>query len=586
MGGSGRPRTWLLSLALVGGWLLAAAAPARGWAAEPGLAPAIIGDVPYPGAARGDRRRSLDLYLPADRAGKPPLLIFVHGGFWMLDDEPYRIGPSLAEALVREGVAVALLRYRLAPAATHPAQAEDVAAGVALLVREAKQHGYDPGRIFLAGHSAGGHLAALVALDPRYLGRHGVSPQSLAGVIAFSGIYDLSARLGVAEERRHATERTFGTNPAVLADASPTRHVRADAPPFLILSAEDDVDFIPEARALFDALARAGHNRVDRWIVPERDHFTLMNLADPTNDARILLLDFLKVAPLPPDARMLADARRRWRDPPFSTLPFWRYGALIRSHPVDPRFIARLLPIFAFSRFELLEWPLQTFHAIGLFDFLAALPPDRVGRGRHLVITNVRNERQFWTREQIAPYEPVIVIGLDDEKNLFRLGVFYRALREYSWKTGPQPPMMARPVGAFIHFLKEPPPGVAMPQASQFALTEDSFRLVGADPLATLKDLRKDVYDTVTVRNGCVYCHTLRGVGSRSQHVTADAGTPHGGAALPLESYPPTVWKAFIFDQAAVARKIGASPNPVAEGTQQALYDLVNRARRPQDRAK
>ena len=114
-------------------------------------------DIPYPGAAPSDRRRSLDLYLPADRTRRPPLLAFVHGGFWLLDDEQYRIGPALAQALAREGVAVALLRYRLAPGARHPAQAEDVAAGLALLMQQADRHEYDRKRIFLAGHSAGGH---------------------------------------------------------------------------------------------------------------------------------------------------------------------------------------------------------------------------------------------------------------------------------------------------------------------------------------------------------------------------------------------------------------------------------------------
>ena len=172
----------------------------------------------------------------------------------------------------------------------------------------------------------------------------------------------------------------------------------------------------------------------------------------------------------------------------------------------------------------------------------------------------------------------MIVVGIDDEKNLFRFGVFYRALREYSWKPGPQPPMMARPVGAFIYFLKEPPAHLA-PRAGYYALTVDSFKLVAEDPLAPLADLPRAVYETLTFRNGCVYCHGFRAMTAKSHHSLAATGAARGGFALPLESYPAQVWKAFMFDQINVAKKIGASPNPVDEDAREALYKLVVQGR-------
>jgi arylformamidase len=543
--------------------------------------PVVIQGIPYPGAAKGDRRRSLDLYLPADSGKKPPpLLIFVHGGFWLLTDDDYRIGPKVADALVREGVAVALIRYRIATLAPHPGQAEDVAAGVSLLVHEARRYGYDPGRIFLAGHSAGGHLASLVALDPSYLEKYRVSSKSLAGVISFSGLYDLTPKWTVSENQRSATEKAFGKDPGVLKQASPITHTRADAPPFLLLTAQSDFPgFSQDAKQFTDALNKAGHRAAERWIVEGHDHFSLLNLTDRLNEARLLLLDFLRVAPPPREYAMFVDAKRRWRNPIHSTLPFWRQEKLVRTYEVDRRFVNRLVVIYANLRHELQEWPLQTFHAIDLFEFIDALPPEKVGRGGYLVTTNIRNEKQFWKREHIEAYKPVIVIGLDEEKNLFRLGVFYRALREYSWKSGPQPPMMARPLGAFIHFLKEPPPEMTL-QAAQFALTEDSFRLAATDPLAGIGDLSQDLYEAVTARNGCVYCHSLRGLGSRSHHVVAATGVAHGGEALALESYPPGVWRKFIFDQLNVAKTIGASPNVVSEEVRQPLFELVNRSRK------
>jgi arylformamidase len=153
--------------------------------------PAVVKDIPYPGAAKGDRRRSFDLYRPAKSDAKPPLLIFVHGGFWALSDDNYRIGASIAETLVQDGVAVALARYRLAPASRHPAQAEDVAAAVAHLINNAGEYGFDAKRIYLAGHSAGGHLAALFANDRKYLLRHKILTDKIWGVFALIGIFYL-----------------------------------------------------------------------------------------------------------------------------------------------------------------------------------------------------------------------------------------------------------------------------------------------------------------------------------------------------------------------------------------------------------
>jgi hypothetical protein len=207
------------------------------------------------------------------------------------------------------------------------------------------------------------------------------------------------------------------------------------------------------------------------------------------------------------------------------------------------------------------------------------MPKEEAGEGDFLVITNVRGERQVWSRRQIEPYRPVIVVGIDDERNLFRFSVFYRMLRQYSWKEGEPTPMLALTLGAFIHFLKDPPRELQA-QSWHYGLTENSFRRVKEDPLEIIRDAPKDVHEALTFRNGCVYCHSFRGAGAQSHHVLARTGEPHGGFALSLESYPPEVWKTFMFDQETVARKMGASPNIVAASAREALYDLVNQGRR------
>ena len=245
---------------------LALMAPAASLSAEKNSA--VIKDISYRGATTADRRTSLDLYLPPPSTVKPPLFIFVHGGFWLLSDDEYQIGPSIAANLSRDGVAVALVRYRLAPAYRHPAQAEDVATAVGYLIKHASQYGFDPKRVYLAGHSAGGHLASLVALDRGYLNRQGLSPKALAGVISISGLYELAPSWNVSDNQRQATEKNFGSDPKILRQASPVHYVRADAPPFLIINAFQDFTGFPlDAHRFADALRSAGNKAVQQLMI-------------------------------------------------------------------------------------------------------------------------------------------------------------------------------------------------------------------------------------------------------------------------------------------------------------------------------
>jgi acetyl esterase/lipase len=539
----------------------------------------IIKDIPYPGARPGERRRSLDLYLPKISTRKAPLLIFVHGGFWLLTDDEYRIGAQLAQSLVQEGVAVALLRYRIAPGDAHPAQAQDVAAGVGWLVKEAGRYGYDSGRIYLSGHSAGAHLAALVVLDGRYLAERLVNGRALAGVILFSGIYNLAPQWPVSDSQRSATEKAFGTDTRTLNNASPVSRVRGGMPPFLILNAAQDFPgFALDARKFADALRGAGNADIQQYQVRGVDHFTLVRLEPENNSIRRAVLAFMGVKPLSAPLADWIESKRRWADPPFSTRGFWKDHALVRSYDVDERFLRMLRFVYRNRTEELSQWPLKQFHAIGLLAYLDARGREQVGEGDYLVLSNVRGEKQVWHRNEIESYEPVIVVGLDDERNLFRLSTFYLMHREYSWKAGPPTPLLALTTGAFIHFLKEPPRELQA-QSWHYGLTESGFRRMKDDPLKAIRDLPKEVQEALTYRNGCVYCHEFRGAGARSHHVQGLTGKVHGGFALPLESYPAEVWKAFIFDQERVAREMGAVPNTLQEKVKTVLFELVNQSR-------
>src|SRR5687767_318825 len=144
-----------------------------------------IKDVPYVDGADADPvKHKLDLYLPKE-AKKFPVLMWIHGGAWSMGDRAWfgEIGRRFAE----EGIGLAAISYRLSPKVKHPAHVEDCARAFAWLRANIARHGGDPGRLFVAGQSAGGHLAALLATDPSWLRALQVPDGAIRGVIPMSG---------------------------------------------------------------------------------------------------------------------------------------------------------------------------------------------------------------------------------------------------------------------------------------------------------------------------------------------------------------------------------------------------------------
>jgi acetyl esterase/lipase len=561
-------------LAVLAAGLLAAAAAAI---AREG--PEALRGLAYDESAAGDPQRSLDLFLPEPGAAPSPLLAFVASRFWSRADDPRALERSFVEPLRERGAAVALIRHRLSPEHVHPTHARDVARAVAFLFEHAGRFGIDRSRVFLGGHASGAHLASLVALDPAYLAERGVDPGELAGVVAISGIYDLDPGDAASAEERGEYARAFGEARRA---ASPIRRARAGAPPFLVLAAVDDVPgYAAAAREFAEALRAAGQPRAEAWFAPGVDHVTILDLRLPANPARVHLLAALGLEPLPPELQELASGVRYWHQPHLSSEGFALPAVRLHGHDADERFLASVRRIFTgLNAAQSRTWTAERYEAVDLFEWLGAQGEDRVGSGPYLTITNARREKTFWRLEEIRPYEPVIVVAIDGERNLFRIRDLHRALREYSWQDPPAAmPAIAAPLGAFVYFRRAPPAQLAPPTYTTYALTSESFRLSREDPLAPLRDLPDELLAVLTHGNGCVYCHELRGVGARAGHLRLTDGELVGGFALPLESYPAEVWRRFVFEQEAVAAEIGASPNPIPAEQAPRLFELVERAR-------
>ncbi len=178
-------------------------------------------------------QRVLDLYVPPDIKGEA-LVAFVHGGAWHAGRRSEY--DAFSRDLLQRGIAAASIDYRLSPAVRHPAHAGDAAQALGWLVTHAAKYGYDPKRIFVVGHSAGGHIAATIATNPTLL-----ALASPAGFVGLEGIYDLPVLA-----KRWPTypqwflNDAFGPDQSTWAAASPTRTKLASHAPWLVVQSQDD----------------------------------------------------------------------------------------------------------------------------------------------------------------------------------------------------------------------------------------------------------------------------------------------------------------------------------------------------------
>lgn len=220
-------------------------------------------------------KHKLDIYLPNGNSNAP-VFFFIHGGAWKTGDRSQY--PALGNRYAREGCVTVVPSYRLVPKYPHPAQIEDVAAAFAWTVRHIAEYGGDTNRIYVAGHSAGGHLAALLTLDERYLAAHQLSPKPIRGVLTLSGVYNLGAE---------GQDSVFGKDPAARLAAAPLSYVRPAAPPFLVTYCQWDYFGLPaQAREFHRALRQAGVS-AELVYIPRESHISEMINVTSENDPTV-----------------------------------------------------------------------------------------------------------------------------------------------------------------------------------------------------------------------------------------------------------------------------------------------------------
>jgi acetyl esterase/lipase len=230
----------------------------------------VVRDVDYVAAANyPDAKDRLDLYIPAGVVNAP-VVFSIHGGVLMAGDrsEETFVGQRFASA----GYLTVVISYRLTPDVSHPAHVEDAAAAFAWVKRNIRQHGGDPDRIVVIGHSAGAYLAMLMATDTRYLAAHALSPRDITGLVPVSGFFWVE-KPGVGPDRPTSI---WGTNRKTWIDASPAHHLRAGLPPVLFIDTDGDEDWRQQQnRDMAEAVRTAGNTDVATHQVKGRTHMSV-----------------------------------------------------------------------------------------------------------------------------------------------------------------------------------------------------------------------------------------------------------------------------------------------------------------------
>jgi acetyl esterase/lipase len=235
-------------------------------------------DIPY--AEPADPRQKVDIYAP-EGAKNLPVVFWIHGGGWQTGDRTdVQVKP---QAFVNKGFVFVSTGYRLLTNVDMGTIFRDIAKSVRYVHDHIAEHGGDPNRILVMGHSAGAQLAALICIDDRYLKAEGLSLTIIKGCVPVDGdTYDVPAIIETVETRlrvhglpmpKFGHRVKFGNDPAKHRDYSAVTHVAKGKgiPPFLILHVADHPDTSAQAERLEAVLKDAGIP-AQRFAAKETNH--------------------------------------------------------------------------------------------------------------------------------------------------------------------------------------------------------------------------------------------------------------------------------------------------------------------------
>ncbi|HZW23341.1 alpha/beta hydrolase [Noviherbaspirillum sp.] len=221
-------------------------------------------------------RERLDVF-SAGGAAAAPAIVFFHGGYWQRFDKS--VFSFIAEPFVRRGVSVVLPNYALCPTVRIGKIPEQARRAVAWVWRNASELGIDRNRIFVMGHSAGGHITAML-MATRWAAVAPALPSDLVkGGIPISGLFEL-------EPLRHTSiNRGLGLDEEEAANQSPMNHEPATcAPQLVVCGGKESAEFHRQSDVYVQAFATK-ERRIERFTVPWRDHMDVLDDLSDENAA-------------------------------------------------------------------------------------------------------------------------------------------------------------------------------------------------------------------------------------------------------------------------------------------------------------
>ena len=245
----------------------------------------VVNDITYYEGADADaKKHKLDIYTPKGLKDFP-VVFFIHGGTWSSGDR--KMYGNMGQMFASQGIGVVVISYRLSPAVTHPAHIEDVARAFAWTHANIAKYGGRADRIFVAGHSAGGHLTSLLAANPEYLKKHNLSSKNIRGIIPISGVYDIPAGM---------FPKIFPGTADALKPASPVKNLTAGGPPALVIYADQDYAGLDLLAKQYTAKLGELKTQATLELIKDRTHITIITkmMLSAKDATSTLALDFIR----------------------------------------------------------------------------------------------------------------------------------------------------------------------------------------------------------------------------------------------------------------------------------------------------